>query len=274
MPRTASCATCFYYDWHSEDVTLGTVTISIATPGVVTATGLAGSLATNQPVVFATTGALPTGLSTLTAYYVIPVDANTFKVAATPGGAAINTSGSQSGTQSCQLVVMGCHFNAPRADQSPSQKTTWRPVDPTYWCGEGADATSGQSFSSNVVQLPAPQAVSSSAWLSFTPVVTPNAGSLTSVTPSCRYIVLGKLIVFTMNIIITTNGTGSGYLIATVPVSPGVMPSCSFAAIRSNDFASVSCILSAGQLLLFKYDGTYPGVDGTTITVSGTYQSA
>jgi len=73
-----------------------TVTVTIATPGVVTWTGhnfLAGS-----PIVLTTTGALPTGLVAGTTYYVINPAANTFQLAATTGGAAINTTGSQSGT--------------------------------------------------------------------------------------------------------------------------------------------------------------------------------
>ena len=74
-----------------------TVTISNASPGVVTWTGHA--LAANTPVVFSTTGALPTGLTAGTTYYVKTVlDANTFTVSATAGGAAINTSSAGSGT--------------------------------------------------------------------------------------------------------------------------------------------------------------------------------
>lgn len=73
-----------------------TVTISVATPGVITWTG--HGLAANTPVVFTTTGALPTGLTAGTTYYVKTVlDANTFTVSATPGGTVINTSSTQSG---------------------------------------------------------------------------------------------------------------------------------------------------------------------------------
>ena len=73
-----------------------TVTISNATPGVVTWTG--HDLDVNTPVVFSTTGALPTGLTAGTTYYVKAVlDADTFTVSATPGGAAINTSSAGTG---------------------------------------------------------------------------------------------------------------------------------------------------------------------------------
>ena len=73
-----------------------TVTITIASPGVVSWT--AHGLLAGSQVRLTTTGALPTGLAVDTTYFVIPVDANSFQLAATQSGTAINTSGSQSGT--------------------------------------------------------------------------------------------------------------------------------------------------------------------------------
>jgi microcystin-dependent protein len=74
-----------------------TVTITIASPAVVTWT--AHGLSNDWPVQFSTTGSLPTGLTAGTTYYVVSATTNTFQVAATAGGAAITTSGSQSGAQ-------------------------------------------------------------------------------------------------------------------------------------------------------------------------------
>lgn len=74
-----------------------TVTITIASPAVVT--WASHGLPNNAQVVFTTTGALPTGLTAGTTYYVINGTTNTFQVSTTSGGSAINTSGSQSGTQ-------------------------------------------------------------------------------------------------------------------------------------------------------------------------------
>jgi hypothetical protein len=75
------------------------VTISIGSPAVVT--WAANGLVSGQAVYFTTTGSLPTGLTPNTIYYAIPTvpAGNTFNVALTPVGAAINTSGSQSGVQ-------------------------------------------------------------------------------------------------------------------------------------------------------------------------------
>lgn len=73
-----------------------TVSMTIASPCVVTDS--AHGLAANAPVAFLTTGALPTGLTAGTWYYVLSPTTNSYEISATPGGAAINTSGSQSGS--------------------------------------------------------------------------------------------------------------------------------------------------------------------------------
>jgi hypothetical protein len=79
------------------------VTISIASPAVIT--WAANGLTNGQAVVFSTTGALPTGLTAGTVYYVVAAMPNTFEVGATPGGAAINTSGAQSGVHTATVDI-------------------------------------------------------------------------------------------------------------------------------------------------------------------------
>lgn len=78
--------------------TLGTATITIATPAVITLNS--HGLVAGDIVKFTTTGALPTGIVAGTKYYVISsgLTSNTFQISATLGGSAINTTGSQSGT--------------------------------------------------------------------------------------------------------------------------------------------------------------------------------
>ncbi|MDO8931442.1 MAG: hypothetical protein Q7U97_03530 [Rhodocyclaceae bacterium] len=78
-------------DVYSQSV----VTISIAAPGVVSWT--AHGLMAGQQVQMTTTGALPTGLAANTTYFVVPIDADHFSLAATQSGAAINTTGAQAG---------------------------------------------------------------------------------------------------------------------------------------------------------------------------------
>jgi hypothetical protein len=74
------------------------VTVSIASPAVFTYA--AHGFANGQKVRFSTTGALPTGLTAGADYFVINQAANTFQVSAVAGGAAVATTGTQSGVHS------------------------------------------------------------------------------------------------------------------------------------------------------------------------------
>lgn len=75
---------------------VGTFTVTIASPGVVTFNS--HGFENNDVVILQTTGALPTGLSVNTRYFVRNKAANTFELSTTSGGSSINTTGSQSGT--------------------------------------------------------------------------------------------------------------------------------------------------------------------------------
>lgn len=86
-----------YYWSAAVGVTPTTFTITIAAPGVVTC-ALTTSLTEGQGVVISTTGALPTGLIPGQTYYVKNLTVSNFSLSATPGGAAITTTGTQSGT--------------------------------------------------------------------------------------------------------------------------------------------------------------------------------
>ena len=106
-PRTAGL---YYWDatngLSSRGVALnslgGTVTLTIASPCVIT---LSNVLAEGTAIKLATTGALPTGLTAGTTYYLINVDGVTANLSTSVTGSAINTSGSQSGTQSISTLV-------------------------------------------------------------------------------------------------------------------------------------------------------------------------
>lgn len=81
------------------------ITMTIASPCVVS--WASHNLVPGQGVMFFTTSALPTGISALTEYFVLSTGylPGSFQISTVPGGAAINTSGSQSGTQSAVGVL-------------------------------------------------------------------------------------------------------------------------------------------------------------------------
>jgi len=101
-----------------------TVTISIATPGVVTVSS-GVSPKPGAAVVFSTTGALPTGLTAGTTYYVRTSSwtSTTFTVSTTSAsGSAVNTTGSQSGTQTMARVSLA--VTPPSASNNTQIATT------------------------------------------------------------------------------------------------------------------------------------------------------
>ena len=78
----------------------GTATITIASPAVVTSTVL---YTDGAAIKFSTTGALPTGITAGTTYYVSSPEGLTFELL-TSAGVVVNTSGSQSGTHTITPV--------------------------------------------------------------------------------------------------------------------------------------------------------------------------
>ncbi len=114
-----------------------TVTITIASPAVVTSA--AHGLVEGQQIELTTTGALPTGLATLTIYFVRYLTANTYNLSATPQGALINTSGTQSGTHTATSRGVMVLFNRQFIDvegltviptPTPAQRGATLPLSP------------------------------------------------------------------------------------------------------------------------------------------------
>lgn len=100
------------FAWTPVSRVAAVTSITNASPAVVSYT--AHGLVAGDPVQFTTTGALPTGLATGTVYYVIAagLTADVFRVSATSGGSAINTSGAGSGTHSVTAVYSAVSASA------------------------------------------------------------------------------------------------------------------------------------------------------------------
>lgn len=150
LPTGLTAATQDYYvspaALGTNSFTVGTkartpfiCSMTIASPGVVTTldntgAGVAHGLSAGEVVVFDTTGALPTGVTAGTPYYVIATGLTTsaFQFSATLGGAAVNTSGSQSGTHT--VAAHGVQINT-SGSQSGTHTAT------AYWHGAGDGST-------------------------------------------------------------------------------------------------------------------------------------
>jgi hypothetical protein len=204
-----------YFRWHTGGATLSyadgaayvasaTATITIATPGVVAQN--AHGKAAGDPVAFTTTGALPTGLTAGTTYYVLNPATNTYQLAATPGGAAIATSGTQSGTHTAhrpysigEIVKTGginYYCRTASIGNAPPNTTYWyaMPTSPnlyeipnSYAAADLFDIHFVQS--ADVLTLVHPnypptelRRFGATNWQTSTPVFTPPGNSIASVT--------------------------------------------------------------------------------------------
>jgi hypothetical protein len=103
---------------------------------------------------------------------------------------------------------------------------------------------------------------------SFTPTVTAQSGSITTASGSIVYQRIGRFINFYVSVSITTNGTGAGAVILSLPftVAGGVLNG------RENSLtgAQVNGIPSGSTIQIRKYDNSYPGGSGASMTLSGT----
>lgn len=121
-------------------------TVTIAVPGVFTLTG--HGLAVGDAIRLTTTGALPTGLTAGTTYYVVAGGfvANTFEVSATQGGTAITTTGTQSGTHSLTRNLNPLRIK--RVELSYDGGSTWRRANP-FNINESLSQTDATTINNN-----------------------------------------------------------------------------------------------------------------------------
>jgi len=112
-------------------------------------------------------------------------------------------------------------------------------------------------------------------WQTYTPTVTSGTGSLTTVSATGRYKKHGSVIHFSMAITLTNIGTGATNIQCTLPVS---------ALAQDRSFGSGRESASSGDILFWwntttraiitKDDGTFPGVNGYVLNISGSYEVA
>jgi hypothetical protein len=113
-------------------------------------------------------------------------------------------------------------------------------------------------------------------WTSYTPSITPGSGAITTVSATGRYCQIGKIIFVEMVITITTNGTGAGYILASLPVTSGA----SQYIVSGRENAVSGNMLqgwinsSTSSVSIRTYSNTYPGSNGASIVMTGMYECA
>ena len=112
------------------------------------------------------------------------------------------------------------------------------------------------------------------AWTSFTPTVTASVGSFTTVSATGSYARIGKIIFFQMVITMTTAGTATGALQATLPTTANSI--ATFAG-RENALTGFQCqgsVSAASNILsIQRYDAQTVIASGAVVRISGTYET-
>lgn len=82
---------------------VGTCTVSVGTPCVVTKSS--HGLSEDQEICFTTTGTLPNEVIQGRSYYVKYINTSTFNIMVVPGGSAMDTTGTSSGTHTLRKIA-------------------------------------------------------------------------------------------------------------------------------------------------------------------------
>lgn len=155
------------------------------------------------------------------------------------------------------IAQNACRRNAPHVSNNPGQ-AKWPFVQSTDWCGDFLTTYPLASFGT---------------WQPWTSAISAASGSLTSFSQNGRFCQIGNLINFTLEISITTNGSGATSIIFTTPTQ--AKNTAAFVGYDlSNVKALVGKVIGGGSIANFvRYDGTYPGGDGYDLFVAGCYES-
>jgi hypothetical protein len=195
-----------------------TCTISIASPCVVSWSGhpLFASLTAVTAIMFTTTGALPTGLVASTIYYATWIDAATFHLSTTVAnaiaGTYINTSGSQSGTQTADIRVALASSNNHDLAAIQLAAGDWNVQAAGYYIGNGSTVIANTQLELNTSS--ATQTFTEGRYASdqFPASYTPGNATFKSViTPTARFSLSGTSTIFATMQALFTVGSLSMY---------------------------------------------------------------
>lgn len=112
----------------------------------------------------------------------------------------------------------------------------------------------------------------SQAWQAFTPSLSCGTGSLGTSTAAGRKQTVGNTVSFTLTVSIVTNSTCATSVIASIPTSLG----SNIFVGRANSVSGKSLQGAVGpaspSMVIKNYDNSYPGADGETLVLTGTYE--
>jgi len=117
-------------------------------------------------------------------------------------------------------------------------------------------------------------------WKNYSPTVTSQSGTFTTVTATGYYSQINKVMNVKIEVVITNKGTASGNLVVTLPTAAKTLltdAGSGFSYTTASNLSTASLLVTAApasSLRINKYDATTCIIDGQTIVVSMTYEIA
>jgi hypothetical protein len=119
------------------------------------------------------------------------------------------------------------------------------------------------------------EALSTNEWTSYTPTITAQSGTFTSVSGSGSYKLVGKTLFLRVLVVIVTNGTAAGRILATIPFNPK-SGNLYVGVWRENNITGESgqAWVTGSSLNIATDSNTYPGVNSAGFHATITYEVA
>jgi hypothetical protein len=104
----------------------------------------------------------------------------------------------------------------------------------------------------------------------WTPTVTSITGTITTVGAVAGYYQkIGRNVFYTLDITITTNGTGASGVRATLPFTSDITATAAGREHQSTGFGLIGYTAALARVDIFKYDNTYPGGNNYLLNIGG-----
>lgn len=116
--------------------------------------------------------------------------------------------------------------------------------------------------------------VTESDWTAYTPTIASSSGTITAYTATGYFKRLGNTVHVAINITVSNNGTGSALLVVQLPLNgeTSLLQVFSGQSTAPTAYAIQGVVNSNTNLVVSKYDGSYPVGTGSTIAINGIYK--
>jgi hypothetical protein len=113
------------------------------------------------------------------------------------------------------------------------------------------------------------------SWTNFTPTVSAGGGTFTSATAVGRFKQIGKTVHANIELNVVTNGTASGFVRLTLPVTASMAVLFSGTGRNRTTAQQLQVIADTSTAIVVqRFDGVYPVANNNNCTLSFTYEAA